>query len=93
MRSIGVSKRGELLPPALARAASPVWRGARHVTVMTSSCRVCVSGVWAMQSAEAMERGVAGHIGELQLHLRGLYELKTAGGHDVYKLRRNLKGE
>ena len=46
-----------------------------------------------MQSAEAMERGVAGHIGELQLHLRGLYELKTAGGHDVYKLRRNLKGE
>ena len=72
------------------RFARLAWRTSRHgIDQLVPR----VSGVWAMQSAEAMERGVAGHIGELQLHLRGLYELKTAGGHDVYKLRRNLKGE
>ena len=44
-----------------------------------------------LKSAEAKALEVDGLLAEVQLHVRAMFILKSAGGHKLYKLIRNMK--
>ena len=46
-----------------------------------------------LNTAEARARGVHEHLCEVQLHFAPIIALKSSGGHQMYVLRRNLRGE
>jgi hypothetical protein len=46
-----------------------------------------------LNTKQARARGVHQHLVEVQMHLAPIADLKSAGGHKSYKLRRNLNGQ
>ena len=46
-----------------------------------------------LTSPEARLRGCHEHIGEVQLHLDAMNQLKHGGGHKAYVLARNMRGQ